>query len=78
MRIGDGTSATICTSIHVLADPTGFSCSTVSGNVEISWTNNDSYSTLTLNRDGQLLAILSGGDSSYRMQCRRTVLTVTI
>ncbi len=66
MRIGDGTSATICTSIHVLADPTGFSCSTVSGNVEISWTNNDSYSTLTLNRDGQLLAILPGGDSSYQ------------
>ena len=66
MQIGDATSATICATIHVLADPTDFSCSTVSGTVEISWTNNDSYSTLTLNRDGQLLAILSGGDSSYQ------------
>ena len=65
MRIGDGTSPTICTDIHVLDSPSDFSCSVVSGNVEISWTNNDVYSTLTLNRDGQLLAILSGGDSSY-------------
>ncbi|MBT5738634.1 MAG: hypothetical protein HN891_00700 [Planctomycetes bacterium] len=66
MHIGDATSTTICATIHVLADPSDFSCSTVAGNVEISWTNNDSYSTLTLNRDGQLLAILSGGDSSFQ------------
>ena len=66
MQIGDATSTTICATIHVLADPSDFSCSSVAGNVEISWTNNDSYSTFTLNRDGQLLAILSGGDSSYQ------------
>ncbi|MEC9477227.1 MAG: hypothetical protein VX764_09335 [Planctomycetota bacterium] len=65
MRIGDGTSPTVCTTIHVLADPSDLSCVANSGEVDISWTNNDSYGTHTLNRDGQLLAILPGGDSSY-------------
>ena len=65
MRIGDGTSPTVCTSIHVVDGPSGMSCAANSGEVDISWTNNDSYGTHTLNRDGQLLAILPGGDSSY-------------
>ncbi len=63
--IGSGTSATTCCSARVLASPTAFSCAVVSGEVDIAWTNNDVYDTITLNRDGQLLAILSGSDSSY-------------
>jgi hypothetical protein len=57
--IGSGTSATTCCSARVLAAPTDFSCAAVAGEVDISWTNNDVYDTITLNRDGQLLAILT-------------------
>ncbi|MGE4620134.1 MAG: hypothetical protein AAEJ04_10035, partial [Planctomycetota bacterium] len=65
MRIGDGTSPTVCTTIHVLADPSDMSAISVSGEVDVTWTNNDGYENLILNRDGQLLAILPGKDSSY-------------
>jgi len=65
VRIGDGTSPTICRTARVLADPTDFNCAAVSGEVDITWTNNDIYGQFTLNRDGQLLALLPGDVSSF-------------
>ena len=65
MTIGDGTSPTVCGWIHVLANPSDLACSSAAGFVNLSWTNNDTYDTLVLERDGALLAILSGGDTSY-------------
>ncbi len=65
MRIGAGTSPTVCSSIHVLGDPSALACSSAAGFVNLSWENNDTYATLTLNRDGDLLTILDGDSTSY-------------
>lgn len=65
MTIGDGTSPTVCGLIHVLANPSDLSCVSAAGFVNLSWTNNDAYDTLVIERDGALLAILSGTDTSY-------------
>jgi len=65
MTIGDGTSPTVCGFIHVLANPSDLSCVSAAGFVNLSWTNNDAYDNLVIERDGTLLAILSGTDTSY-------------
>ena len=64
MTIGDGTSPTVCGFIHVLANPSDLSCVSAAGFVNLSWTNNDAYDNLVIERDGTLLAILSGTDTS--------------
>jgi len=64
-QIGTGTSAATCCSARVISAPTGFGCVSASGDVELNWTNTDDYDTLTLTRDGALLATLPGTTESY-------------
>ncbi|MGE4631551.1 MAG: integrin alpha, partial [Planctomycetota bacterium] len=62
---GEKTSASACCTLIVPAPPSDFSCLSVSGDVELAWTNNDAYEDLTLLKDGDVIAVLGGTDDSY-------------
>lgn len=48
-----------------IGGPTNLSCSESGGDVALSWTNGDSYTSISVSRDGTLIATLGGGATSY-------------
>lgn len=64
-RFGEKTSVATCCSILVPVPPTDMTCSVDLGIASISWTNGETYDSITLTRDGSILATLPGDATSY-------------
>ena len=45
--------------------PTNLSCSESGGDVTLSWTNGDSYTSISVSRDSSVIATLAGSSTSY-------------
>ncbi|MBN1420378.1 MAG: hypothetical protein JXP34_16490 [Planctomycetes bacterium] len=64
VRLAQTASSTPCGVVVPVEGPSGLTC-TPGGSVDLSWTNNDPYASIEIERDGSSIATLPGTDTSY-------------
>lgn len=62
---GDAGASASCATSVVLVAPLEFACASNVGGIDLSWSNADTYTALTLLRDGLEIAVLPGNATSF-------------